>query len=145
DDGRALCLRRLRGEAAPDGEFDAERLKQFGRNSETVEGFGRVVACERGEGVEVSGGAGENCLLRAPIGEVKIRGVLARRVGLRVCAPDVDERRRLNYRQRAQQDCVDDREERRVCADAKRDGDERNEREAGRLPQHAPTVAYVLP
>src|SRR3712207_7736791 len=46
---------------------------------------------------------------------------------------------------RSQEDSVDDREDRRVRADAERQGDERHGREAPALKEHADGVAHVKP
>jgi len=57
---------------------------------------------------------------------------------------DLDEARGLPDRQRMQKDGVDNREDRRVGADAQRQRDHRYQGEAGALPQHPHSALDIL-
>src|SRR4029077_8678917 len=87
----------------------------------------------------------EYMALRAPIEKFRRRSDAAGHIAVRVGIPDQRDATGIGKGERAQQDRVDDTENRSVCADA--DGERQNgyDREAPRPHQHPPAVSQIMP
>src|SRR5215510_15299880 len=109
--------------------MDPRRLVIAGKNHSTGKEGGQLL---------------KRLALRPPIGEVWIRNIYIVAPLLRIGFVKDDQPLRLFIRQRAQQRGVDDAEDCRVRADAERESDDRNPREAGFLQQQSRAIAQVL-
>ena len=89
------------------------------------------------------GGKAGQCVGRAELLELRIREA-DEAVGARLVDVQVDQAGRLVYRQRPQQDLVDEREHRGVRPDAKSDRDDAQRGDVGVAPQGARSEADVL-
>ena len=84
-------------------------------------------------------------VLRLPVGDGPIRARLAMQSAARVVGPDERESARIAIRKRPKHHGVDDAEHRGVGADAERQRDDRDGREARRSAQATRGIAHILP
>jgi hypothetical protein len=129
-------------EDAPACRADAENGKDVGGHEARPDALGCVAAGE----IAAAGGERAHALERAAqrpvVGDLRLRQP-RRRPPLPV-VPDHHHPLRLRVRERAEEDAVDDAEDRRVRPDAQRQRQHRHGREAGAPTEGAPGVADVL-
>ncbi len=119
---------------APDLEETWRHVRQAILFGQIAGGLGHVLAVVTGEGLE-------RAALRVPFLQANRRGVADRRIGARLVHDDQSIGAR--ERQRLQQDRVDRGEHRAVRADAKRQGQDHDDRESRRPAQRPQGVARV--
>src|SRR5487761_46117 len=122
------------------GGLYAEQIEKVGGNFRApklfgISGSGEIVAPGL-KGADVL----EDLILRAPVEKVSGRRSTAENLPVAVRLPDNHDLLRIGERQGPQQDCVYDAEYRRVRADAQRQCDDGNDREARVLAQRARAI-----
>ncbi len=145
DRDRVVSLRTfIVGERAPDQRRDAERREEVGRDVHADDFFRRArsgqvdaVVVERRDPLECRRAL-------APADEVRRREHVGAARPPRVGFPHHDQASGIAERQRLEQHRVDDREDRRVRADAQRERQHRDRREARRAQAQTDGVADVL-
>ena len=145
DHARRVRLVILRPKTAAQQWADAKDVKNIGRRSETGNILRVLARAPDGRGPGVGGHRGKGVILRPQIAKIRKgmdRFVLARM--LRRGRPDHREAIRVWKRKRAQQDSVDDTEDRAVRADPEGESEHGNESEAGRLNELAKSVAEIV-
>ena len=135
----------LRPKTAAQQWADAKDVKNIGGRSEAGDILRVLARAPDGGGPGVGGHRGKGVILRPQIAKIR-KGmdlfVLARM--LRRGGPDHREAIRVWKRKRAQQDGVDDTEDRAIRADPEGEREHGNEGEAGRLDELAKSVAEIV-
>ncbi len=144
DDERPVRSRLLLREYMPSRRCDTERREQVGRHDRRRDALRRFVGADvdgaRVEGADVV----ERVVALSKLDELRAVDRKLIEPQLREPAADQNELARARIRQRPKQHAVDDAEDRGVGADAERQREHGDDREAGRARQSANRVARVL-